>query len=487
MKFQATLMVIAVSLASAGGCTDNRVVDALDSRVPAADIRVADLIAPDIKPPVPLWPIKAGGLEKDFGLDIALDTAGNVFVAGSFRDTARFGPGMLLKTRGKADVFLSKLDSNGRFLWTVTAGGSEDDFGVAVAVDAKGNCYITGCFEGKATFGPTVLSTGGNVQKVFVAKVSPKGDILWATRGGGQWGAAIGADAAGNSYVTGAFSGFAEFGSTTLTSKMYGGTMGGFMYDIYVVKLDTNGKYRWARSMGGERNDFGYSIAADQSGNTWATGYFVDEASFGSLTLVNKGDPDLYVARYDPAGKLRWVTTAGSAMGWAIGKDVTVDGAGNSYVAGDFKGVVTFGSSTLSSGGGWDIFAAKLDDKGKPAWVTSGGGYDDVQANALAVDGKGRLTIAGSAKGTATMGNSVVISRGDSDIFVARLDAAGKFTRALGRGDKLEDSAVGVALDSAGNSYVAGSFQGTVAFYPTSLTAVGKSDIFVWKPVLLGP
>ncbi len=135
------------------------------------------------------------------------------------------------------DVFAAKLSPSGKFLWAVSAGGSGgDDVGSGIAVDNAGNSYVTGGFEGTATFGSTTLTSKGNAD-IFVSKLSPSGKFLWAVSAGGSGGdggSGIAVDGSGNSYITGGFEGTATFASTTLTSKGSN--------DIFMAKLDSGGK-----------------------------------------------------------------------------------------------------------------------------------------------------------------------------------------------------------------------------------------------------
>ena len=126
---------------------------------------------------------------------------------------------------------------NEDWIWANQAGGTNDDTGYSIAVDANGNSYVTGSFFGSATFGTTTLTSSG-YEDIFVAKMDNNGNWLWANKAGGtnwDYGYGIAVDANGNSYVTGYFWGNATFGTTTLTSSG--------QYDIFVAKMDSNGNW----------------------------------------------------------------------------------------------------------------------------------------------------------------------------------------------------------------------------------------------------
>ncbi|MDO9578414.1 MAG: SBBP repeat-containing protein [Candidatus Cloacimonadales bacterium] len=176
------------------------------------------------------WATRACGTGEDRGYAITADDTGNSYVTGNFEDTATFGS-YSLTSSGDLDIFVAKMDATGNWLWATRAGGSDYAVGEAITIDNTGNSYVTGCFEGTATFGSYSLTSSGEVN-IFVAKMDADGNWQWATRAGGSTidvGEAITIDNNGNSYVTGRFYGTATFGSYSLTGSGEG--------DIFVAKL----------------------------------------------------------------------------------------------------------------------------------------------------------------------------------------------------------------------------------------------------------
>ena len=104
-----------------------------------------------------LWARNAGGSSSDYCNSIAVDVNGNSYVTGSFQGSATFGS-TTLTSSGGSDIFIAKLDSSGNWLWAKNAGGTGADIGNGIAVDADGNSYVTGYFEGSSTFCSTVLT-----------------------------------------------------------------------------------------------------------------------------------------------------------------------------------------------------------------------------------------------------------------------------------------------------------------------------------------
>ncbi|MGB2984885.1 MAG: IPTL-CTERM sorting domain-containing protein [Phycisphaerae bacterium] len=420
------------------------------------------------------WAKSAGGTDPDGGSGIAVDASGNSYVTGGFHGTATFGP-FTLTSAGDQDVFVAKYDTAGSVAWAESAGGTSSEVVVqSIAVDASGNSYVTGWFGGTVTFGTFTLTSAGN-DDVFVAKYDSAGNVMWAESASGMdriQARGIAVDASGNSLVTGLFDGTATFGPFTLTSA---GDP-----DVFVAKYDTAGNVGWAESAGGTDTDVGAGIAVDASGNSYVTGWFGGTATFGTFTLTSVGDVDVFVAKYDSAGNVVWAESAGGTD-FDQGYGIAVDGSGNSDVTGYFGGTATFGTITLTSAGGLDVFVAKYDSAGNVVWAESAGGTDWEGAFGIAVDASGNRYVTGWFEGTATFGTFTLTSAGFLDVFVAKYDSAGNVVWAESAGGTDFDEGDGIAVDGSGNSYVTGKFEGTATFGATTLTSAGAIDVFVAK------
>ncbi|MBU1536633.1 SBBP repeat-containing protein, partial [Myxococcota bacterium] len=187
--------------------------------------------------------------------------------------------------------FIARLDTSGAFLWAVNAGGDMQNRGISIATDSAGNSYVTGNFQGTANFGPhNLVSVGG--EDVFVSKVDPTGDFLWATQGGGgsgDTGYGITLDSIGNIFVTGNFIGTASFGTAVLTSP------GG--YDAMVLKIDNDGNWLGAARAGGVNDCYGYSVAVDGNDNVYTVGNFLGTADFGGTILTSAASWEVFLAK----------------------------------------------------------------------------------------------------------------------------------------------------------------------------------------------
>ncbi|HNX03231.1 MAG TPA: SBBP repeat-containing protein [Candidatus Cloacimonas sp.] len=301
-------------------------------------------------------------------------------------------------------------------------------------------------------------------------------DWHWAIQAGGtdddySYGIAI--DSNRNSYVTGYFkSSSITFGTTTLTNSGY--------EDIFVAKMDSNGNWLWAKQAGGTDYDEGMSIAVDANGNSYVTGYFFSNANFGDTNLISSGYSDIYIAKLDSNGNWLWVKQAGgTSEEWGIG--VAVDSNGNSYVTGFYQESATFGTITLTSSGGNDIFVAKLDSNGNWLWAKQAGGTSYDEGVSIAVDTNGNSYVTGDFSASATFGTTTLTSSGEGDIFVAKMDISGNWLWAQQAGGTDYDSGFSVAVDANGNIYVTGSFKESATLGTTTLTSSGSEDIFIAK------
>jgi len=419
------------------------------------------------------WATQAGGIHYDEGIAITIDDTGNSYVTGNFSDTASFGS-YSLTSSGDHDIFLSKMDDNGNWLWATQAGGTYGDSGIGFTIDDVGNSYVTGCFKDIASFGSYTLYSSGDYD-IFAAKIDDCGNWLWATQAGGSgWdrGNGITIDDAGNSYVTGWFEGTASFGSYFLNNS-------GF-WDIFVAKIDESGNWLWATQAGGSDSDLGIGITIDNTGCSYVTGNFVGTSSFGPYSLTSSGDADIFVAKMDANGNWQWVTRAGgNDLDGGLG--ITIDNTGYSYVTGNFVGTSYFGPYSLTSSGGADIFVAKMDANGNWQWVSRAGGTENDYGYGITIDDAGNSYVAGDFKETATFGSYSLTSSGDADIFAAKMDAVGNWLWAKRAGGTDRDDGFGITIDDEGNSYITGEFRSTATFGPYSFTSSGYSDIFVAK------
>jgi hypothetical protein len=387
-----------------------------------------------------IWAKSFGGDDAIYSKSIAVDSSGNVYTAGHFIGTADFDPGPgttnLITVSAPSvfnyDVFVSKLDSSGNFIWAKSFGGSLLDYGNSIAVDSSGSIYTTGFFRGIADFNPgagvTNLTAVGE-EDAFVSKLDSSGALLWAKRFGGgvtTQAYSITVDSSGNVYTTGDFSNTADFDPRAdVTNDLI--AVG--QRDVFVSKLDSTGALIWAKGFGGTLNETGESISVDNSGNVYTTGYFAGTADFdpgiGVTNLTAVGYEDAFVSKLDSSGALIWAKGFGLANKYNYGKSIAVDGSGNIYTTGSNQVLIIdpFSFNT-------NFFVSKLNSSGVLLWEKSYGGSGLDASFSVAVDGSGNVYATGYFEGTVDfdpgVGTSNFTSAGINDAFVLKLSPSGE-------------------------------------------------------------
>ncbi len=382
------------------------------------------------------WAVSMGGASNDNGYSVAVDASGNVYTTGSFEGTADFDPGVgtfNLTSAGAGDIFISKLDASGNFVWAKSIGGTINDYGLSVAVDASGNVYTAGYFRDIADFDPSVGTFN-------LASVSNSDDV-------------------------------------------------------FISKLDANGDFVWAKTLGGSNTDKCSGIKIDASGNLLITGSFKGTADFdpgaGIFNLTSAGIDDVFVSKLDTNGDFVWAKAIGGTSA-DVSLAIAVDATGNVYTCGYFTGAVDFdpgvGTDTLTSSI-YNIFISKLDANGNFVWAKHMVGSGDV-SQAIAVDAAGNIYTTGYMQGTTDFdpgaGTFTLTAVGAFDIFISKLDANGDFVWAKRMGALNNEAGLSIAADATGNVYTSGYFGDTVDFDPsagtTNLVAPGGNySIFISK------
>jgi len=243
--------------------------------------------------------IRAGGEGWDRGFAVAVSATGDVYWTGQYAAKDLVIGSTSLAIKGEADIFVAKISASGQVQWATAAYGQSQKEGKAlgIAVDAAGNSYVTGQFEGdQYTFGPANLTSKGLIDG-FVAKVSSAGQFEWATPFGGAGndsGDAIAIDSAGSLHVVGYFAetmslDAAATPALTLTSK--GGS------DAFVARFSPQGAAQWATGAGGTGLDEAQMIVLDSRQYAYISGYFQSSATFGTHSLSAKGKKDLFLWR----------------------------------------------------------------------------------------------------------------------------------------------------------------------------------------------
>ena len=412
-----------------------------------------------------IWAFAIGGAGQDVAYDLEVDAMGRLYLSGFLSGSVDVDPSSqeyLLETGTGADAFVASFDTNGNFRWARALGSPEIppidtenpryEIGNDLDVDATGNVYLTGVFDGIVDFDRT--------------NGSP----------------------------------FDSFVSTNDSS-------GNPSQDIFVVSYGPDGTYRWGFALGGPGEDRGQALVLDGMGNFALAGIFSDSCDLNPSgqqeMLYSNGKVDAFLAHYQtPNGVMNWALSFGG-----VEENVIMPGAlamspaGNWITGGWFKGLMyadpNNATPSFSANGDKDMFAVSYSANGVYHWGWGMGGVGEDQALQFETDDEGGIFVAGSVMGMLDVDpglglvmKSTQSTGGASDIFMGKYDSQGQFLWANLLGGPVNDSlekqkAYGLTVDTSGSVLVCGQFYGIGDFDPAadvvSFNSIGKADCFVAK------
>jgi hypothetical protein len=426
----------------------------------------------------PLWAVGFGGLGIDAARGIALDADGNSYVCGYFDGEINFGGTIGKRTSaGGSDAFVVKLDPTGKILWAQTFGAKRDDAANAIAVRGD-TVVVVGNFLDEITIGDFTQKAIGS-DDLFVAAFDRAGNTKWTWRLGGidsDGANAVAATPDGGWVIGGSFKDTIAFGQTMLKSK--GDT------DALLAKLAPTGDLEWMKQFGGAYKDTILHLAVDANSNIYVQGHFADVADWGGKPLKAAGgsDNDVVLAKYDTNGDHKWSQRFGYGLNDAAG-GVAVDPAGHVTMVGSFDKSISFGEGDdHASLGESDGFVARFSTEGKLEWARTFGAEREDIAWGVAVDGAGNSVTTGWFQGTVDFGKGTVTSKGNKDVFALKLDAKGATVWAQTWGDHDHDQGRGVAIDDKGNSTLTGIYRFKLALTEPPLESTRAENDRIPKP-----
>lgn len=442
------------------------------------------------------WAAALGGRSSSDGtVGLDRDANGNIFVSGDFEGTRTFGS-VSLTAAGLADGYFSKYNSSGVSQWTVQISGSGSNIleAAGLAVDGAGNIYVAGNFSFNVILGSNVYTnTGGNYDG-FIAKYDPTGTLLWSqhlagngserittiktlgtdvyvaggysqaftygaisfaapaggfddafllkmdSQGVGSWGLkgggsnddrALALSVSNNAiYWAGYCNSVAAFGGVNVNPVGTGA-------DIYISKLNSSGAQAWVKRYGGNFGQQINGVSQDPWGNPICTGNFYATASFGpgfviteAYAMAPAGNGDAFVAKLNGVdGTCAWVRQIKCINGDnnEVSYGASTDPGGSTYITGSFNATTSFASTppiaptTLAATNGKDAFLAKYSQTGTLLWVQKIGGTANDLGKSVIFNLNGICTVAGNFGSTITLGTAPAItaSPGASSVFVA--------------------------------------------------------------------
>jgi hypothetical protein len=425
-----------------------------------------------------------GGNSAENGEGIAVNSAGNAFVAGTTQSPNFPTTTGAFKRTGAAqnfaDVFVTKLNAAGTALvYSTFVGGSNMEFGHGLAIDAAGNAYVTGttkssnfpttagAFDRTINFPPNCPRCTTDTTDGFVFKLNAAGSALsYSTYLGGtdiDSPRGIAVDGSGSAFVTG----------ETLSSTDFPTTAGAFSrtlqgeYDMFVTKLNPGGSaLAYSTLLGGTLSDNGQRISVDGAGNAYAVG-FSRSPDFpttpGAFDTTFNGAFDVTVTKLNPAGSALVYSTYLGGSDFDTGGTLAVDGAGSAYIAGatpsaDWPTTPGAYDTTFNNG---DAYVTKLNPAGSAlVYSTFVGGSDFDNFSGIVLDPAGNAWLTGgssSADFPVTPGAPDTTLNGAGDVTIVELNSTGSsLLFATFLGGSQGDGGYDIARDPSGNIYVTG-------------------------------
>lgn len=402
------------------------------------------------------WIHQFGSPDNDGATSVSIDRSGNVYVAGSTNGAL---PGQ--SSVAGQDAFIKKYDSSGEEKWTRQFGSFGADKANDMVFDNSNNIYVVGYSNGTAPG-----ESKSEIQSSFVKLFAPSGKELWTQ----PFGYTGGDDAAssvvvinGNLYMAGSTT------NTLMNEVSYEGYAG------FVRSIDSSGHEIWSSKFGPVVGSIWFwgetlrcealSIASDESGNVFVTGY-----TTGNLPGQTKGGAGYngFVKKYDISGKEIWTRQFGAAEG-LIAYSVKADRLGNVYLTGSVQGALP----GQTDQGGKDVFIRKYDSSGNESWTRQLGSSGDEYGFSLALDNSGNVYVVGDTTGTMPG----QFSSGGDDTFICKYNSAGDFIWTRQFGTPSNDMAKAISVGVSGEIYIVGTTDGILAGQANA----GNRDAFVVK------
>ncbi|MBU1073213.1 hypothetical protein KKG45_08190, partial [bacterium] len=424
--------------------------------------------------PVHEWSDSYGGVgPQGVNSRVVIDGSGNIIVAGAFVSMVDFGP--LQIAGGGYDFYVAKFDADRNLLWAEGFGGSGTEKLTALDVDSSGYIYLAGHFDEDIDFGGDAHVTQG-LNDIFVVKLDPAGESTWSRSYGDDqqdYAFCLAINADDQVVLGGCFEGTVDFGGIPLTNTEPG-------FDSYLVMLDAAGDHVWSNSYGNDQELAITCLSVDSSSDIVLAGYFLADFDFGGGPLICAGLTDIFVVKLGADGEHIWSHSYGD-IAQDGASSLAIDSDDDVLLLGDFIGTVDFGGGGLTSAGSGDYFLVKFQSNGSHAWSHR---YGDVNNQAapwpIVADPLDNVLVTGQFFGDYDVGGEILHSS-DSDVLFMMLDTDGNHLWSQNYGDSEDQRSYDIAVDEAGDSYLAGGYAGTLDFGGDPVVCADVQDAFLAK------
>lgn len=343
---------------------------------------------------------------------IAVDSSGNIYIAGYSNDTVDFDPGpneVLLKG-GNDDIYIAKYDPDGNYLWAHVFWSPGWNYAKHIKIDKNGDIVIAGYATSFADFdpGPALGYLGNNATPnyIYIAKYDANGNYIWAKEMGNNFGAFIGSldiDLNNNIFITGHFYGTIDMDPDSGISNLVSNQTG-----IFTAKYTQNGNYVWANCISGIGNlGESFSVKCSNLGNVYVAGIYGNNVDFdpgpNNVMLTANTTCDRFFLKYNNNGNLIWAKSFDVNEDGYLNSDrlikMVLDNDENMYLTGNFNGTVDFnpgnGVFTINSPLTTSSYICKYNPSGQFLWAKGLiGGV--IQTTDIVLDCQNNICLAGS-------------------------------------------------------------------------------------------
>jgi hypothetical protein len=393
--------------------------------------------------------LQFGTVRDDDPAGVAVDSSGNVYVAGSTK-----GSFASFTNQGDYDVFLTKYDKSGGLQWVRQFGTASADIAGGVAVDASGNVYISGATAGNLA----VINVGS--YDIFLAKFDTNGNQLWVKQFGSSGTDISTAVAVGSGGIY-----IAGYTNGTLPGSMVASAG---RFDAFAAKYDASGNQIWVTQVGSAGDDYANALVLDASDNLYLGGETTGQLAGATLT----GSKDAFLAKLDVNGNFVLARQNGVAGATTRALGVAFDrNAGVVYLAGTSSGSLAAGES-----GTIFLTAYKSDGTAVSGWPKQLGAAIDDTLTGITLDASGNIYLTGYTAGAFTG----FTNAGSDDVFLAKYGANATRSYVYQFGTPQQDRGFALLQDSVTTSiYLAGSTKGGLDGNTNADVNKSSTDTFV--------
>lgn len=400
-------------------------------------------------------------------VDVEVDAAGNSYITGYLTGETAFNTANVVQSAlGNGDIYVAKYSPSGNLIWKETFGGNFSDRAVDLAIGPDQNIVVTGQFFGTVAFGTTTVSSTSNSKDIFLLKLDPSGQVIWAKKEGGNmsenaYGVTV--DSQNNILLTGQYQGSTSIAGVPFTSALDPVTNLS-SFDFFISKYSSNGSDLWAKSGFAEYEDRGLAVAVDDADNVFFTGQFSDTLSFAGNTYNNNGFNVGFVSKLSPTGQLIYFNQLKAGM--VLPYDLEVDMNQNVVITGDFLGNLNYydatGFHSIQNPYSKQIFVIKTGNNGNYSWNYTLGSNNDLSARAISMDAHKDIYVTGYFKCDLSQiqdtNHLLFNSIGFKDPYLLKLNELGQHVYIKQIGGKMDDEGLGVALPQMDLPIVCGSY-----------------------------